>query len=556
MRRALVGFALLVAIVWPGVAVAQRSPARGLHADRFDVELSLQPDGAVQVVETITFRFSGETFHEVERRIPTRFTDGLTGVEAWLDNQILREGRGEGQARIRHRPSDVRVLWQFSETTDTTHRYTLRYRAQGVLRLDNGRASLAWDVLPTRHRYGISEAQVIWRVPPGAISLAGPALEAEGWAWMREEQADGGTTWVARKSALAVDETARLTDEFDAATLAVGTPQWQVDEERARQFAPAFLVGAAVILVMGGGMIGMAVVRYHRPHADARSLEPAPRGSLPPAMATGILSNRPRIGFRQQLATVFDLLARGRLILHETSSEGTGKKRTFEMEMPEHGRRGAPLRPHEQTVLETLRPHMTEGHLPLKGVQKQLLAGQRTFADAVRSEIREAGLVDGDRRAMAQGLAATGAIALLLGFVGFITFALVLPWLGDAALLVPSAVGVVGLAAVIAAESVPTFSQTGATLRAQWVARAAWIRAASRTTLTSDVVDEWLPVAIGLGVGRAFTRHAPAVRWLEGVTDPHGALLVIVAATSHGAPGGGAHTGGGTAGGGGFSGAR
>ena len=33
---------------------------------------------------------------------------------------------------------------------------------------------------------GTSGTQVTWRLPAGVTSLGGPAMEAEGWAWLQE----------------------------------------------------------------------------------------------------------------------------------------------------------------------------------------------------------------------------------------------------------------------------------------------------------------------------------------------------------------------------------
>ena len=296
-KRLLLGLAVVVSTVWPLAAQAQPN-ARQLHGERVETTLTLRPDGSLDVVETITFRFTDRKFSEVERRVPTRRVDDLVDVEALMDGRALPAGKDDGQAEIRHRRRELQVFWRFPETTNTTHQYTLKFRATGAVHIQNGRANLAWHILPTRHRYRISDAQVTWRVPPGVASLGGPAMEAEGWAWLQES--DG--SWVARKANLDPNETAILTDVLDASQLSAVPPQWQIDEDRARQVAPAFLVGALVIVVMGIGMVVMMYLRYHRPKVDAETAIPADRRSLPPALGTGLQHGRPRMGLGQMAA--------------------------------------------------------------------------------------------------------------------------------------------------------------------------------------------------------------------------------------------------------------
>lgn len=551
MRRAFLIAAVVAAcLTSPGVAFAQ-SATRGLHADALRTTLTLLPDGSLQVTEAITFRFTGRAFSEVERQIPARFTDGIIDVEARLDGRVLPEGRGDGEVRIARRRREVRVLWRFPKTTDATHEFTLSYRAMGVARQATGRATFAWHVLPSRHRYAISEAEVRWVVPAGVTSLAGPAMEAQGWTWQPGEPG----TWVARKSGIAVNETAILTDAFAQEGLSMSTPAWQVREERARQMAPAFIVGAIVVLVMGAGIIAMTFVRYHRPRVDRTTAMPADPGSLPPALGIALRSTHPRAGLAQMSATVFDLLARGVLEIEETSAKGAPERsRTFDVVARGDARHAGHLRPHEQVVLDALWLHMKQGRVPLTKAQQHLVGAHRAFSRAVHEELRVAGLLDAERVWASRSLTVAGLVAIGLALVGLVVFVSLLAGFGEAALLVPGAVFVVGLGLMIVGQGFPTVSGEGAALSARWAARARALRAATTADLDLNV---WLPYAVGLGLGRRFAKSGAAVTWLQGLPNPSGALIAVIAAggSSHGSGGVGV-SGGGMAGGGGFSGAR
>lgn len=550
VKRVWLGLTLLAALALPS-SVAAQPKASELHGERVDTVLTLLPDGSLQVEETITFRFINRMFQEVERRIPIRRVDGITDVEVLMDGRRLPEGDDDFEAEIKHRRRDVQVFWHFPETTNVTHAFTLKYRAKGALYIENGRASLAWHVLPTRHRYRVSEAQVTWRLPEGGRSLGGPAMEAEGWAWLQES--DGA--WVARKANLDTNETAILTDVLDASTLGVLPPVWQVNADRARQLAPAFIIGALVILVMGVGMVVMMYVRYHRPTVDAATALPALRGSLPPGLGTAIVHGRPNVGLAQISATFFDLISRNVLRLEETSKPGArDRSRTFDVVLvSESGMHR--LVPHEQVIVDTLSQRMKQGRLSLKDAQRWLLGAHSKFTAAANEELQAAGFIDAERRWASRGMMMSGGIAMLLGMIGVVVFAVWLPMFGGAGMLVPGAVFVLGLMFLIAGAAFPTLSATGATVAAQWSARKRDLKAAAKDNTMASLVNDWLPVAIGFGLGRQYSKSGADVAWLHGIPNPSGALAVIVASGGgHGSAGGSVSVGG--AGGGGFSGAR
>jgi hypothetical protein len=554
LHRALCALVFVGLVAWPVDARAQRA-TRGLHAEQLTTVIHVLSDGSLQVSEQITFRFSERTFREVERRVPIRHADDIVDVEVLMDGRVLPPGDGEGQAELRKRRRELRVLWRFPETIDATHTFELRYRAVGAVRLDGGRGRIAWHVLPTRHRYAITVAETILHLRDPLVSLGGPAMEAEGWTW--SQLSHGG--WMARKHNVAVNEGAILTDTIDGAGFAGSTPQWQFHEERAAQLAPAFIVGALVILVMGIGMMVMMSLRYHRPRTDPGAAVPADRSSLPPALGTALVPGRPAVGLAQVSATFFDLLGRGVLALVETSQPGaSGKSRTFDVVVPAGATSGASLRPHERVVVEALAAKAEGGRLALTQAQRRLFAGHRAFREAAIEEIIAAGLVDPERRWAGQGMTIAGAVSLIVGLACLVATAVILPMFGGAVYLIAGSIIMLGILFLAHGQSFRTLSTAGAGLGAQWAARVKLLKDEAKAGRAGGLVDQWLPVAIGAGLGRQFGASGATVSWLRGVNNPSGALVAIIASSGSagGGYGGAAGMGGGVAGGGGFSGAR
>ena len=75
--------------------------AKSYSADRFDVDIQVQPGRAALVKETVAFRFEGGPFTFAFRGLPTRYTDGLTGFQLMEGGRtpIERAVRDPGQCR-------------------------------------------------------------------------------------------------------------------------------------------------------------------------------------------------------------------------------------------------------------------------------------------------------------------------------------------------------------------------------------------------------------------------------------------------------------------------
>src|SRR5687767_5901446 len=91
---------LVRALIVAGLALACAAPAlaKSYTAERFDVLVRVQPDGTLDVTETVLFRFDDGTFREVWRDIPTRRTDGVEFISAEMDGQRLPPGTEIGTA--------------------------------------------------------------------------------------------------------------------------------------------------------------------------------------------------------------------------------------------------------------------------------------------------------------------------------------------------------------------------------------------------------------------------------------------------------------------------
>ncbi len=168
--RALIASLLLLLVAAPAAAEKTYS------AQRFDARLRILPDGAMEVVETVVFRFESGTFQHVFRELSRRRTDGIEIVSAEMDGRALAFGKESGQVEVRN-GSKLRVEWRFAPRTDSTNTFVLTYIVRGVVQRQAGRDVLEWVALPTEHDYRIDESEVVLALP--ATPVVRPTVDSK-----------------------------------------------------------------------------------------------------------------------------------------------------------------------------------------------------------------------------------------------------------------------------------------------------------------------------------------------------------------------------------------
>ena len=250
--------------------------AKSYTAERFDVEWNLTENGTLEVTETVVFRFAGGPFTYVYRELPQDYSDGIEGIAASLDGQLLPAGSQAGQVEIAGN-DPIKVTWHFAPTTDTTHTFQLKYRVLGMIRQVAGADLFWWNALPTDYEYPIASSTVRLTYPVG-LQPSGPPEVRRGAAQMA--QGDGQVTWIARNIESGTPLTVAL--PFPAGSLIAAPPEWQARAASARAAMPGFLAGAGALLAAG---LAWLWVLWGAPAGPRRSSERSPR-ARPPCLTT------------------------------------------------------------------------------------------------------------------------------------------------------------------------------------------------------------------------------------------------------------------------------
>lgn len=165
MRRRRPTSLALLALLLASAAAPARGDG-GWSIRRFETRLEVQPDGSLDVAETIDADFR-EPRHGIYREIPIRYAVGfhqyalrfrLLGVDDGAGGALRQKTDYEGN-RVRIRIGDP------DRTITGAQRYRIRYRVQRAILREGEHAVLRWNATGTEWRVPIGQAVVVVALP-------------------------------------------------------------------------------------------------------------------------------------------------------------------------------------------------------------------------------------------------------------------------------------------------------------------------------------------------------------------------------------------------------
>lgn len=514
--------------------------AKSYFAERYDVVISVQPDGVLMVTETIAFRFEGGPFTYVFRELNFTNLDEIDNLQALMDGQVLAQGAQPGQVEI-EAGQPIKVTWHFSPASDATHEFTLSYRVQGAIRQEAAADGLTWRAIPEEHDYTIAHSLIRIEYPAGITPIDGPNLEGVTGGLETGSQA---AVFTIRQ--IGEDTPVDVTVRFPRGSLVTQPPAWQAEQaqqaQRTAMGTPFGLGAAAITAFLGAAGVFLAGRSFRRQsdtsHTAAQNFSAPPR-AIPPALAARLTgSSVPFLG------TLFDLARRGLLRIEEGPKRWGS--RTFTVIRQPAGER---LQPHEQVFLEAL--FKKTDRVALSEIAS--LAHNRKFVKMLDQELTLAGWRDAERSRRRGRFLAASVLGMLLGLAAMGAGSFIASFLSESqpaavvvgALLLGGGVAACGVSFVglIVAALISTLSDEGAQQASAWNSFAGYLRniTRGREPVTSpDQFERYLPYAAGLGIATEWTKFfqkqadVPIPAWFYSLQSSldDGSFVAIMAAIS------------------------
>ncbi|MFN7035744.1 MAG: DUF2207 family protein [Bellilinea sp.] len=559
-----------LASVFLGVALlgglVQPAAAKSYFAERFDVEINLQPNGELLVTETVLFNFEGGPFTFAFREISKNELDRLEFVSARMDGFLLTPGSQAGQVEVSQDSEALRVVWHFGPTSDARHTFELTYRVIGAVRQTNQGDGLAWVAIPPEHEYNIRNSEIRLVLPAGMTPLKPVALRGEQFEPLEEAGAH-----IFRLGEIAADSEVIVEAYFPAGSLIEQPPQWQALQlERGRQLRSGIPYAAGLAIGMTGAGV-LAAGRIRRRYAlDASAVIPPatitePPDDLTPA-AAGFLLYNGQVKLFDLFAVLLEWARRSWVKMELVEGKGVFKARDFRLFL---------LQPvsgsdHEILLQRLIFPpdalsFKKEIFLSKAG---QVLSSKLTqFTRILTNELVKQGLVRPEAVEARRRLNAVATFLFIFAFaVGmaglfFILTNFVTPFVGVVLMGVGLGSMIGAFSLWITAEKLSIFTLGGMQRFQRWQSFRGYLRQLMKPEnsglLHQEWLEEFLPYAVAFGLGDAWVKAfrnqglSTLLSWataLDG-SGVDSAVLTGVIATSSMDSGDGGGGGGGSGGG-------
>ena len=522
MRRIIVLLSLAL-IVLLGLSTSASARTKSLYAERFDVDMTLLPNGDLRVVETLEIVFQGGPFHFGFRTIPGNRLESIGNIEVWEGERRYQSGSslGEYSFAAAWSEGDLDVRWYFPYTSDSTHTFEFHYTVKGVVRRYDEGDEVWWMAVPGDHDYSIHNSRVTLDLPQGVqVNLRddgeGFVAESDGVRAQVTVSEDRHMVTAIASEKLDADESLALGAKFTPGAVGGGKPSWQGDYDRKAEWNEDqrpimnLILGVVGLLTLTGGPLGVYLLWYTRGRdpqvglvADYLS---EPPDDAPPGVVGTLVDEKADL--QDIIATLIDLARRGYLTMTEEGEKGFGGltfKRDFCFERTDKS--WSDLRQYERVLLDKLFGESSSQHM------SELKNKFYTALPKIRKGLYDAVVDEGYIRSRPdqtrQRYTMLGILlAMLTAGVTIFAVSLWIEWVD--ALWCPGVglfLGAVVL--VVTGQAMPVKTKKGAEAAARWRAFRRYLKEIERYTdleTATELFERYLPFAIAFNLERRWVQ--------------------------------------------------
>ena len=495
----------------PGISQAQ---SKSFVWDAYDVTITLLPNGEMRVEETQTLNFSGSPFTYGFATIPT----GSAGNNDGIKDLTVREGdlnyvesssNAPGTYELSREGDEIRIDWYF-EPALGQRTFTFSYTVEGGVIVEDAGDQIFWKAIPADHPAYVNSSTVTIQLPEGVkpqqytgttdYLVAGYA-GGDSSLVQTFVSDDGRTITYQLRQPLPPGDALEVRVQFPHGLLDIPVPNWQKAQQRQDVFSLMGLV-LGLFLIVTGPLFVLALWYSKGRDPQTGVVVPEyvsePPSALPPGIVGTLIDEK--ADMRDVVSTIIDLARRGYLTIQEDGRDHifarTDKKETEE------------LRPFETKLLQSLFGNKQKRSL--KSLRYKFHNKLPAIRKLMYRELEEAGLVNKSPETVRQSYTAFGIGVIVLAGITFFGGALILPEEIFLLAFCPAiAIGITGIALLIAARHMPRKTEKGAIAAEQWLAFKKYLQRIETYENLADVgeiFEKYLPYATAFGLDRTWIR--------------------------------------------------
>src|SRR6266436_468316 len=329
--------------------LAQAVNARELRIEKFDEQVTVSPDGTVDVTENITFRFIGH-WNGVYREIPVEYdTPQGMNYSLFLNVKRITDSNGDKlkyeSSRVRHYRK-LKIYVPGAENTTKT--IVIEYTVSDALRFFDDHDEFYWNVTGDEWDMPIVSASANITLPVGATGIRTNVFTGA----YRSTGKQGDAEIVG--NGVEVHTTAAL-GYHEGLTIAVAFDKGIVHEPTAIDRAVLFVRSNWPLIVAIFAFFGMFWLWWTRgrdPRLRPIAAQYEPPDKLTPSEVGTLIDNS--VDMRDITAAIVDLAVRGFITIEEkdtSSMMGLVHNKDYVFHLKKSSAEWTTLKPHEQELL-------------------------------------------------------------------------------------------------------------------------------------------------------------------------------------------------------------
>ncbi|MCL5997021.1 MAG: DUF2207 domain-containing protein [Chloroflexi bacterium] len=505
------------------VIVTAASPAlaesKSLQWNNLDVDITVMPNGELQIVETNIINFTSGSFSFGYRDIDTSRLTGIRDVQVTELGQPL-------QVETSRPESDIyRIKYYFSPARNEARTFEIAYTIQGAVRYYPEGDQVYWKaVYPDRNGYAVLNSRVTVKLPDSATATQAATYGA------RANVTGAGESTVVAVAQEPIDsgQELEIRVQFPHGILTGQAPPWQAAfdqqrtyEETTKPMVDLLFLLAGLVIFFGGP--ALAVLLWYKRGRDPNvGLVAEYLNEPPPDVSPGIAGTLvdERADLQDIIATLVDLARRGVLTMQEegeTNRSGLVYNRDWVFSRgPNYGIDLKPFESQLVAALDLTRRNQRE----LSDLKYKFYQKVDGIKNALYDQLVHEGLYTRSPEKTRGAYSALGVLLVVLTIVAGV-IAMALTDITSTALCLPAALAVTTVAFFVIAQAMPSRTRKGADMKMRAEAFKRYLQNIEKYTdlkAATDQFDKYLPYAIAFGVDRTWINKfssvdAPAPTW-------------------------------------------
>jgi hypothetical protein len=529
MRKLRLFVLALIATLLLAPTFQARAQSKTLVWDRYDVSFTIQPNGDLRVVEHQQITFTSGTFTHGYRVIPLDKTNGISDVS-------ISEPGGQTYQQVGYSGTpntftaeqsggNLEIYWYFPQLSDTTRSYDIAYTVHGGVRIYDTGDKLQWFAIDNQRDFPIKEASATVFLPPGAKFMT---IDSSGVSTQWRQSPDGMSVTFVADNGMSASDQMEIGVEFTHGIIPANPPAWQANVDQAesydRTIRPALnlIVGLLAVLLALGGPLGVYLLWYARGRdpkiPDIPEYITEPPDDLPPGILGTLIDER--ADMQDVVASIVDLARRGYLTIQESEAQGFLGLASTEFVFHKTKDDYSELNDYEREIMRGIFiGNRTERDL--SDLKNKFYTRLPDIQKDLYKQLVSHGFFKASPDRTRKTWIGIGIGVLVIAFVsGFVLIPLAT--FAGALTCLPLALGVSGVAALVAGNFMPAKTRAGAEATERWKAFKTFLARIDQLKdikESSDLFEKYLPYAIAFGMNQSWVHkfstltNTPAPIW-------------------------------------------